>query len=296
MVFTASTVTDKATTGLAGSIPEVWSRILNSARENNLVFVPLFDHRFEAEQSGTAFDTVHVDGADNFGAATAWTNAETPGLPLTAEEANYVSQVDISINRHYYKAFAVTHDAEILTQHNVLATFAEKAGYEISREMDAFAAGFPDNFSQSVGTLATPLDDEEILRGVQYLNDANAPFNDRFLVISAAEDTNLKKIERYTNSDYERAVGSLPTDRENGFVGRVHGLDIYMSTNVEGSNAAGHDNAIFQREAVAVVAHESMRVEGPSFDLESDSTEYVAHSFYGMQEMRDDHGVFAKGL
>lgn len=286
MALTTKTTVD-------ATIPEMWSKILNSAREKNLVFVPLLDHRFESENGSGGYDTIHVDGIDNFGAA----NSYSAGTdPLTFDAGALITQVDISVNRHYYKAFAITHDAELLSNHSLLANFSEKAAYEIAREMDAFFAGFVDDFTQTVGALNVALDDSDIIRAVQYLNDANAPFNDRFLVVSAAEDANLKQIERYTNSDYARAVGNLPTDRENGFIGRVHGLDIYMSTNVEGSNSTGHDNAVFQREAVAVVAFESMRVEGPSKDLESDSTEYVVHSFYGGKEMRDDHGVWAKGL
>lgn len=275
------------------TVPEVWSKVLRNTTEKNLVWGNLFDHSFEDEFSGTPTDTIHVQGVDNFSAADAYTAGDDP---LTFTAASFKTQLNISINRHYYKAFQLDKDAELFTNVPLMKELSAKIGYAVGLEYDTFLAGFPDDFGNTVGTLAVALTDDDIIRGDQYLNDAFAPKESRYFVFSAAEDANFKKIEKYVNADYAKAVGSIDTGHGRGYVARIHGLDWYYSDNVEGSNAAGHDSAIFQKEAVATVVKDPMRTEGPFFELESDSTQYVVHNVYGVLEIRDDHGVWMKSL
>jgi len=285
-------------TTLDNLIPEVWSTILNSVRDKNLVWNPLFDHRFESEFSGQPLDTIHVNGIDNFAAISGTTIAEaySAGLdPVLTRAGALTTQVDISVTRHYYKSFALTHDADLLSNVSTMTEFSGRAGYAVALEHDSYLAGFVDDWAQTVGTLNDDLDEDDVIRAVQYLNDANVPYENRYAVISNAEDANVKKWERFVNVDYAKTVGSFPVDRGRGFIGSAHGLDWHVSNNVEGSNSAGHDNAIFGQQAVAVVVKEKMRVEGPTFDLESDSMEYAVHSYYGAREMRDTDGVWVKG-
>ncbi len=37
-----------------------------------------------------------------------------------------------------------------------------------------------------------------------------------------------------------------------GTFGEIYGLTTWFSTNIEGTNAAGHDNAIYQRDSMAM--------------------------------------------
>lgn len=293
MALTTKTTVD-------GTIPELWSKILLNAREKNLILVPLFDHRYEAEAGGKNFDLVKVDGVDNFAeAAESYSDVSDVNSNLTFRAGVMMTQRLIPASgawRHFYKAFATTHEADILGHPGLFDAWVGKVAYEVALEMDTYFAGFIDNFSQTEGSLAVPVTEDNIMRCVQYLNDANAPRNDRFMALSAAEDNNLKKFERFTNADYARAVGSLPTDRGIGFAGSIHGLSVHTSTNIEGTNAAGHDNGVWQREAVAVISKEMLRVEGPVKDIESDTKQYIAHSFYMGAEMRDDHAIWLKGL
>lgn len=274
-------------------VAEVWSKNTRDTYEKNLVYGALFDHTFEDEFEETPTDLIHVQGHDNFGVADAYTAGDDP---LVMDAGVYLGQKNISINRHYYKSFTIDRDAELFANVSQLQSFSDKAGYAVALEMDTFLAGFVDDFANNVGALATATTDDDVIRAVQYLNDAFVPFESRYFVFSAAEDANFKKVERYTNIDYAKAIGSLGTARGRGYIGSLHGLDWYMSNNVEGSNAAGHDNGIFQRQAVAVVVKDAMRMEGPFFELESDSTQVAVHNVYGALEIRDTSGCWVKGL
>ena len=279
-------------------VPTVWSGILNSAREKKMVFPKLFDHRWEAEFEGQPLDHIFVHGLDNYAQVSSRdARAYSAGLdPLLTDAAVLVTRVDIPVTRHYYRSFAVTHDAEMLSKPEVTNGIADKASYAVALEMDAYMSEFVDDFTQAVGTLGVATSDEDVIRGTQYLNDADAPFDDRFYVFSMAEDANYKKIEKYINADYGAAVGNIDTGRPEGQVANIHGLTWISNNHVSGANSTGHDNGMWHRSAVAVVIKEDMRVEGPSKDLESDSTEMAMHSYYGAVQMRGDHGVFVRGL
>jgi len=275
------------------TVQEVWSTNTRDTYEKNLIFGSTFDHTFEAEFGGTPTDLIHVQGIDNFtNAADAYTAGDDP---LVQDAGVFLAQKDISINRHYYKSFLIDRDAELFTNIAMLSKLSDKAAYSVALEEDTFLAGFPDNFTQTVGALAAPLTDEDIVRAGQYLNDADAPMDDRFIVISAAQLAEFQKTERYINADYAKALGQLSGEKEKGFVASMRGFDWYMTTNVEGSNAAGHDNSAHQRQAVAVVVKDSMRMEGPFFELESDATHVAVHNVYGALEIRDTSGVWLKG-
>ena len=72
------------------------------------------------------------------------------------------------------------------------------------------------------------------------------------------------------------------------------GMPIYRSVNVEGTNSAGHDNGMFQKEAVALVMQIAPKTYH-QFDIDYIVDKVVIEQLYGTQEMRDDHGVWLKG-
>lgn len=276
-------------------VQEIWSKITNDKREKNLILAPLMDRRFESESSGTPTDLIHVNGFDNF-ASTA--TSFSPGDdPITFKQAQYIGQVNIAITRHYYTAFALQHDAKTFSNVEQMGKLSSKAAYQVSLELDTYLADLVDvgsGNSGAVGTLGVTIEDDDIIEANRVLSALDVPKEDRFFVYSTDQDAEFQKVERYINNDYAKAVGSMSTGINRGPVAVIHDLQWHTSTNIEGSTAAGHDNAIFHREWVALVQVENLRTE-MGFDLESDSDEFVVHNYYGAKEMRPDHLVWMKG-
>ena len=296
-----------AITGIADvdeHIQEVWSKLLIIAREKNLIWGTLFDRRYEAETSGVPTDTIRVPGVDNW--STAAVSYAIEGEAITYVDGDEAVPANVTIGgtmtdtdattpyRHFYFAFEVAKNAQLFTDPGLVSALTDKAGYHVSLEFDTYLAGFADAFSNSVGTINVTLEDDDIIEATRILNSANVPFGDRAFVFSEHQDAEFKKVERYTNKDYASAVGELKTARERGYIGTIHGLDWYTTTNVE-ANGSGHENAIFHKEVVAVVQKDKMRTEGPFYDITNDSDQYAVHNIYTAQEMRDDHGVLANG-
>ena len=150
--------------------------------------------------------------------------------------------------------------------------------------------------TNTVGTLAVELQDEDFLRALQYLNDADVPEETRYFVISNAQQTGVLKLDRFVHNDYRQIHGDTPASLavERAYVTSFLNQPIYRSTNVEGTNNGGHDNTLFNREAFALVMQMTPTPHS-MFDIDFLADKVVIEQLYGTKEMRDDHAVWMKG-
>ena len=268
-------------------IPEIWSPLAIVAREQQLVFAKLVDRKFEDGLS--AGDTIHVPGVSDMAARTKSTNTAITYETVTE------SNTDITIGTHKYAAIAVESITKVQNNRDQLALYAGKLGYALGLDVDDTLAGLPDNFSQTVGTLAAENTYHDYLRAIQYLDDANAPAESRYFVISPAAEVGLMKADIYTNNDYSMLHGEgRNTALEFAYVSSFLNIPVYKTTNVEGSNSAGHDNTLFQKETIALVMQMAPTMHS-MFDIDYFADKVAIEQLYGTQEMRDDHGVWIKG-
>jgi len=206
-------------------------------------------------------------------------------------DATTETAVTLTINTHQYSAFELEEFEKSLSIVDQMRWYTMSAAYVVDLGVDDTLAGLVDNFSQIVGTLAVDGTDDDVTRGVQYLGDANAPNDGRFFGMSPAMKRSMLGIDRYASSDFNRGGGA---NIIRGEFGTIYGLRTWESTNIEGTNAAGHDNGIWQRDAIALGMR--MRPKTRHFDDIQNLSEQVAISvIYGVVETRDDHGVFFRG-
>ena len=288
--------TDTDTTNLSSSVPQMYSHMTADYREANFLYVNLFDRKYEADLSEG--DRVFIHGVDRFQAETASqaNSLSTAGGSLTFDEANLIARISLIADTHIYQAFDLEYEADLFSNIGLMEKLTKASGYAVAHRIDDAAAGLIDNFSQTVGTLAVGFTESDIKRGVQYLNDAFAPEDGRVFVFSPAEQMNLFGIERFVNAQYSASIGNVNVDSKyKGYVTNILGMDWYMSLNVEGTNAAGHDNGMWQKDACATLIVEESRPVS-HYEISTDTTRYAVHAIYGFVEVRDDHGVFMKGM
>lgn len=271
-------------------IPEVWSMLALVAREQNLVFANLVDRRYEDNLKYG--DTIHVPGVSNLAGARTKTKASNSAITYeTATESN----TDISIATWVYQAMAVESIVKVQNNRDQLALYAGKMGYDLALSVDDALAGLVDDFSQTVGTLAVETTDDDFIRARQYLNDALAPRDSRYVVISPAAESGLMKLDRYIHADYGGVHGGdAESAMQQAYNGTYYRMPIYVTTNAEGSNAAGHDNAMFQKEAIALVMQMKPTAHS-QYDIDYLVDKVAIEQLYGYKEMRDDHGIWVKG-
>ena len=128
--------------------------------------------------------------------------------------------------------------------------------------------------------------------GIHRLEDANVPMSeDVFFAMSPATKSGLLGIDRYTSSEFNRGGGA---NIITGEFGDIYGLRCWQSTNVEGTNAAGHDNAIYHRDAMALAWRVKPMTQNFD-DIDTLSHQTAIQTIFGVVEVRDDHGCWVKG-
>ena len=280
-------------------IPEIWSSLAVIEREDALVFGQLIDRRFEAELS--VGDTLNVPSLSNLG--TASTKTINAAIDYTTVTETMVQAGDggfdgvtITVGTHDYMAIAIESIAKLQVNRDLMAAYAGKMGFALGLAFDDVLAGFPDNYSNAVGTLAVEVVVDDWLRAIQHLDDANAPQTDRAIVVSPAEAINMLTKDKFVHNDYSRLQGTISgtPGLDRGYVSSFLDIPIYKSTNVEGTNATGHDNTLFHRESVAAIMQMQPTAHS-MYDIDFLADKVVLEQVHGSSEVRDDHGVFVRG-
>ena len=277
-----------STTGAVQN-PAITSKDVIEFREANLGFSGCVSTRYTDEaRVGTTIRWSPIT-LPNSGAARSKSEGNS-GNDITYD-AQTETAVTLTINTHQYSAFELEEFEKSLSIVDQAKWYTRAAAYVVDLAVDDSLAGLPDNFSQIVGTLAVDNTDDDVRRAVQYLDDANAPAMGRYFGMSPASKNAMLGIERYASSDFNRGGGA---NLVRGAFGTIYDLETWVSTNIEGTNAAGHDNTIHQRDAIALGMRMSPKTH--RFDDIQNLSEQVAISvIYGVVEIRDDHGVWTRG-
>ena len=270
------------------SIPEIWSKKAQIARENQLLFANLFDRQYESELS--VGDILNVTPIGNL---TAQTKSANTAITYETETP---TNLQITVNVWEHASFAVETKTKKQSHLDLAKKYAPKQGYALGLAIDDVGAGLPDDFSVSPqGTLGVPTSYSTWLAAQQALDDANVPQEGRFIGISPAERKNLMEMDQFIAAEYSKLQNDTrPPKVTKSQIGTWMGNPVHMSVNIEGSNAAGHDNFLAHKEALALI----VQIDMPSyyfFDIDYFAHKYAMESLYGWKEMRDDHGNWVKG-
>lgn len=275
-------------TTAAALIPIIWSREAIIAREQSLNFAPRVNRRFEAE---LAFgSSVHVPSVSNFAAQSKNTSSNTAVSWQTVTETN----TDLTVDQWKYCAMALESFTKKQAMQDLMARYAPKQGYALALVVDDALATLVLSITNSVGTLAQDLTYEDALRAIQYLNDANVPFEDRTWFVSPATETGWSKLDQFISDDYKSLNDGYTPGQKNNYLGTFRRIPAFMSTNVDGSNAAGHSNTLLQKEALAL-AIQMEPVTHNWFDVNYLADKFIVEEIYGSAIMRNDHGVLCLG-
>lgn len=269
-------------------IVEVWAKEAIYAREKALVHANLVWRVFEKEVKAFG-DLIHINTRTHLS-----TQSKTTRTAISYE-ALTDTNLDITINTWEYSAIAVETKTKKQSNRDLMEFYAPEQGYTLALSIDAVLAGLVDNFSQTVGTLAIPLTHTDLRRARQYLDDADAPAEGRVIIVSPAQESHFADLPQFVNDDYAKLAGSTnATAKDRAYVTSWMGIPIYKTTGVEGDNSAGHDNSMFQKEALALVVQMDATTH-MFFDIDYLANKAVVEQLYGSKETRDDHGVWLKG-
>ena len=270
-------------------IPEIWSKYVIRAREQKLCFARLATRKYEDDLSYG--DLIRVPQVAHLNARTKNLSSNT----AVTFETDTSTAVQITIGTWSYVAMAVETATAKQSYKDIIELYAPEMGYALAVAVDDDLAALVDDFSTNVvGALGAMPTYEQFLEARRKLNDANVPRKGRVGVFSPMAEEGFLQLDQFVRNDYSKIQGSKDDDDDMGYVGSWFGIPIYVSTNVEGDNTAGHDNTIMHSEAIACC----MQMEPTThrwLDINYLANKVVTEQLYGVKEMRDDHGVWVAG-
>jgi hypothetical protein len=279
-------------------LPEVWSKETQRATQSSLVLANLVK-RFDSDVAD-AGDKLHVPKVSNLSAYAKSANTQvTLNAPTETE-------FTMDINRHYESSYLVEDRLKVQSKYNILEEYTSKAGYAIGQKIDADLAGLYSSVTQNVGNSTTDITDANIVRAIQYLDDANAPQTDRFFVIKPAGLAHVRLIDKFSRFDslgISPSVvvnGGLATGSgsiikrigPNGLVGTIYNLEVYMTTNLveEAGTSDVIHNLVFHKDAFALGLQLKPRTQF-QYKQEYLGTLATTDALWGFALYRADHAV-----
>lgn len=295
-------------TSAATFVPEIWSDEIRAAYEKNLILANLVK---KMSMSGKKGDTIHVP-APIRGAA--YAKAENTAVTVQNDTE---SEVQIVIDKHYEYSRIIEDITEVQALASLRNFYTGDAGYALARQIDndLFALGKSlgngDGSSwansavfyndASTGLTAYAVDtvaaadvftDAAFRALIQKQDDADVPMDNRAFVIPPSLRNAIMGIDRYVSSDF---VGGQVV--QNGKIGNLYGIDVYVSSNcpvieTAADNAAGGDikAAMLIHQDTLILAEQVGVRSQTQYKQEFLGTLYTADTLYGVKAYRPDSG------
>lgn len=266
---------NQTVTTAAAHIDEVWVEGVIRALEFALVIAPSVDRAWDFVGHG---DTYHKARIPNIEAQTKAASTDLDATVYTDTEQT------ITINVH--QACAIKHEniAQLLSRNDVKAEMTKKMGYALGRAVDVNLAALAQNFSQVVGVLGVEVTHDQLLRAVQYLEDAGYDmFDDVAWFISPAQKGGFMKMDTFTNAQYvgEAAAADAHTKAT---IGAFQGSPVRVSNLLRAPASGQHENMLLHKESVALVMAQSPKTTTETIALALADV-VVQDQIYGYSEI-----------
>ena len=295
-------------TNAATFIPELWSDEIVAAYKKNLVLANIVNKMSMVGKKG---DTLHIPKPTR-GSATA--KAANTAVTIQADTE---TEVQISIDKHYEYSRMIEDITGVQALDSMRRFYTDDAGYALAVQVDndlfalgkSFGDGDGSDWTHSnsyyvnatsgiaayaVDTVATGDDFSDLAfrQLIKLMDDQDTPMDGRFLVIPPSARRDILGIDRYNSSDFVdgRSVN-------NGQIGSLYGVDIYVSSNVpvietDADNTAGGDvrGAILGHKDTMVLAEQLGVRTQTQYKQEYLADLMTADTLYGVQALRPETG------
>jgi N4-gp56 family major capsid protein len=295
-------------TSAATFVPEIWSDEIRAAYEKNLILANLVK---KMSMSGKKGDTIHIP-APIRGAA--YAKAENTAVTV---QNNTESEVQVVIDKHYEYSRIIEDITEVQALASLRNFYTGDAGYALSRQVDndlfqlgkSLGNGDGSDWTNtavyyndaSTGLTAYAVDtvaaadvftDAGFRALIQKQDDADVPMDNRAFVIPPSLRNAIMGIDRYVSSDF---VGGATV--QNGKIGNLYGIDVYVSSNcpiieTAADNSAGGDvkAAMLIHQDTLILAEQVSVRSQTQYKQEFLGTLYTADTLYGVKAYRPDSG------
>ena len=292
-------------TSAATFIPEIWSDEVIAAYQKNLVLANLVK---KISMTGKKGDTLHIPKPVRGDA-----HAKAENTAVTVQNATE-SEVQVTIDKHFEYSRLIEDITETQALASLRQFYTGDAGYALAKQVDSslFELGksFGDNGGDYIGTGSWYIDASTGLTAyaadtvasadvftdagfrdlIQKMDDADVPMDNRCLVVPPSVRNEIMGLTRYSSSDFVdgRVVN-------NGQIGNIYGIDIFVSSNCPVVEAAADNSAggdvkqamLFHKDAMVLAEQMGVRSQ-TQYKQDFLATLYTADTLYGTAVLRSD--------
>ena len=289
-------------------IPEIWSDEVIAAYKKNLVLANLVR---KMSFKGKKGDTLHIPKPTRGVASAKVANT------MVTVQADAESEVQVLINSHFEYSRFIEDIAEVQALTSLRSFYTEDAGYALAKKVDDELVALGKSFGDSDGadwvhsnayfidattglttyavdtvTTSDLFTDAGFRKLIQLMDDADVPMDGRKFAIPPSLRNAIMGIDRYNSSDFVDGRGV-----NNGQIGKLYGIDIYVSSNMPVIETAA-DNSVGDAIKAAVLFHTDTMVLGEQLGVRSQtqykqdylSTLYTADTLFGTKVVRPEAG------
>ena len=173
---------------------------------------------------------------------------------------------------------------------NVAADIGKLFGEAIAKKQDKDLTALFDGFSTAVGGDSTALTAAIVFQAIANVRNAGVSMDGVSTVIHPMVAYDLKA--NLTNTFANASSNDIANEAlRNGFVGRLGGVPIYETTNIDHTGTGGdYKQGVFHRDALAMAMMQDLKIETQR-DASLRADEIVATAVYGVGELNDAYGV-----
>jgi hypothetical protein len=289
-------------------IPEIWSDEVIAAYKSNLVLANLVR---KMSFKGKKGDTLHIPKPTR-GVAT----AKSANTAVTIQ-ANTESEVQVLIDQHFEYSRFIEDIVEVQALSSLRSFYTEDAGYALAKKVDdlliaggkSFGDGDASDWVHSnayfidatTGLTTYALDtvttsdlftDAGFRKLIQLMDDADVPMDGRKFAIPPSLRNAIMGVDRYNSSDFVDGRGV-----NNGQIGKLYGIDIYVSSNLPTIETAAENTAgdaikaalLFHTDTMVFAEQVGVRSQ-VQYKQEYLSTLYTADTLFGTKVVRPEAG------
>jgi N4-gp56 family major capsid protein len=287
----------KALADTAGFVPQLWSDEILATYKKSLVVA---NHVKKISMKGKKGDTINIPQPTR-GSASA--KSALAVVTLSTESGTMKS---VNIDQHWQYSRLIEDITEIQGKPSLRRFYTDDAGYALAKNVDSFLSALAykwqggtdsTNFNKAVigsdgSTLydgsanAAALTDVGLRRAIQTLDAADVPAANRVLLIQAQVANTLRGIARFTEQAFIGSGDAIKT----GQIGRLYGVDVFVSTNLPVDSTTARFNLLMHPEALVFIEQMSPRLQ-TQYKQEFLADLMTADNVFGGDEYRDEAGI-----
>lgn len=279
-------------------IDDVWVEGTIRALEFALVIAPSVDRSWDFVGHGDTYRKARVPNIES--------QTKSASVALDAHVYTDTEQT-ITVTTHDACAIKSERITQVLARNDLKAIMQSKMGYSLGRAIDVRIGALFASLSQTVGTLGVELTYDNLLRAVQYLEDAGYEMgSDVVWFMSPAQKAGIMKMDTFINASY---VGedAARMAHEKATIGTFQGAPIKISNLLTAPATGQHDNVLFHKETFALIMAQEPETVLDTIALDVADV-VVQHQISGVAEIdrysetpgnitaTDEGGVFLKGV